>query len=117
MPSGPVDPVLVQWKARLDQLIAQNRGGYEKLARNGIRFPFESVILAQVDCLIDSVAEAMGPAGPQFAVLARTRWEERTARSIAEAEEQGRKQQIAVAGSFTPSMIRDMARATGTFGG
>lgn len=113
----PVDPHLMQWQAHLDQLIAENRAGYEELARQGLRFPFEQIVLAQIDCLIESIAEAMGPQqGPQFAVLARTRWEQRTAQNIEQAKKEGRKVQIAQGGSLSPADIRNLAKATGTFG-
>jgi hypothetical protein len=103
-------------QAQLDQLVAANKAGFDELAKQGVRFDPATLIMGQIECLYDTIGEAMGPQGPQFVVLARLRWEQRIARNIAEAREQGRKAQLSMGGSFTPAMIRELARNTGTFG-
>lgn len=111
------DPVVISLQAQCEQLVAQNRAALEELARQNIKFEMGAVVMGMVECLYDTIGEIMGPQqGPQFIQLARLRWEQRTAATIANAREEGRKAQLSLGGSFSPAMIRDLARATGTYG-
>ncbi len=111
------DPVVIGLKAQFEQLVAQNRAAFEELARQGIQLDMGTMVMGMVECLYDTLGEIMGPQqGPQFVQLARLRWEQRTAANIAQARNEGRKAQLTLGGSLSPAMIRDLARATGTYG-
>jgi hypothetical protein len=116
-PENGQNPAAIQMGAQLDQLVAQNKQGFEELTRQGVQFDPTTLIMAQIECLYDTLGEAMGPVqGPQFVLLARLRWEQRISQNIAQAREQGRKSQLAMGGSFSPAMIRELAKSTRTFG-
>lgn len=125
VPNGPAtpnghgtnDPVVIQMKAQFDQLVAQNRAAFEELGKQGIKFDLGTMVMGMIECLYQTIGEAMGPVqGPQFVMMAQLRWEQRTAANIAQARQEGRKAVLSLGGSFSPGMIRDLARATGTYG-
>lgn len=114
----PADPVAAQFWQACEQAKQENMAGFKALAMRGIQLDGVTMSMAMVECLYDSISEAMGPAeGPRFAELARLRWEQRTAQGIKEALDNGTKASLSLAGGFTPTMIRELAKATNTFGG
>lgn len=113
---GTSDPVVLSLQAQFGQLVTQNRAAFEELAAQGIKFDMGTMVMGMIECLYETLGEVMGPQGPQFVALARLRWEQRTAQNIAQARDHGRKAALSMGGSFSPGMIRDLARATGTFG-
>lgn len=114
----PTDPVAAQFRAEFVALVEKNKAGFETLKRQGIQFDMGILLTAQIECLARTVGEVMGPEqGPRFVELAKLRWEQAIEREIANAMEQGTKHQLAMGGSFSPAMIRELARASGTYGG
>ena len=113
-----VDPLALQFRAEFERQCALNKQGFEDLKRQGIQFDLGILLSGQIECLYRSIGEAMGPVeGPRFVELAKLRWEQTIAHEIAQAKAQGTKHQLALGGSFTPGMIRELARASGTYGG
>lgn len=114
----PTDPVAAEFQAAFLVLVEQNKAGLADLRRQGIQFDMGVLLSAQIECLYRTIGEVMGPEqGPRFIELAKLRWEQAIEREIANAMEQGTKHQLAMGGSFSPSMIRELARASGTYGG
>ena len=114
----PTDPVVLEFQAEFARLVAQNKADFELLKTRGIQFDMGILLSGQIECLYRSIAEVMGPEqGPRFVELAKLRWEQAIAKEIANAKEQGTKHVLALGGSMSPGQIRELARATGTFGG
>jgi hypothetical protein len=102
-----------QMQQHLNGLVEQNKAGFAELARRGIQFDPGTVLSARLDSLIQSVAEAFGPPGQLWAIQARISFEQQVAEQQQAAGEQGRKAQLGLGASFTPSMIRQLAAETG----
>lgn len=111
---------LAHMKAQLEQellaLVERNKAGFADLQRQGINFDQSQILSARVDTLINSIASAFGPQGEVWAVQCRLDWEQFVAQQIAAASEQGTKAQLSLGGRFTPEMIRQLARETGSVG-
>lgn len=115
--ASQAEPVEAKFRAAFEAAAMQNKKDLEDLARRGVQFDPATLIIGQIESLYDTIGEAMGPVeGPRFRALARLRWEQRIAEEIAKTQEQGHKSQLALGGSFTPGMIRELAKATNTFG-
>lgn len=115
-PGLPPD-VLRMLRAQLEQLMNQNIQDIQRLEQNGITFDMGQVINGRIDSLIASVARAFGPQGQVWELQAKIAFEEAMAQNLQQARENGRKAQLAQAGSFSAGAIREIARATGTYGG
>jgi len=118
MSTAQTDPLTAQFAFEFRRMVEQNKQGFEELKRQGIQFDMGVLLTMQIECLYRTIGEAMGPVeGPRFIELAKLRWEQAIAEQIAKAKDQGTKAQLQAGGSFSPGMIRELARATGTFGG
>lgn len=113
----PPDAFPAALKRELDAQIAKNMAAIEELQKAGITFDPARVIHGRIDCLMQAVAQALGPQGQVWELQARLLFEEQMAELIALAQREGRKAQLAQAASFSPGEIRAMARQTGTYGG
>jgi hypothetical protein len=102
-----------------DTLSALVRENQEKLAefnQQGIIIDPQSLIHARIDSLIESVAEAIGPQmGPGWAWQARMRYEQELQRQYGEVGQQATRISLAQGAGWSPSMIAQLARETGTF--
>ncbi len=105
-----------QLTSQRNELIAKNRTGFEDLARRGIQFDPGQILNARIDCLIQSISVAFGPAGQLWLLQAFIDWEKFVEGMLADAASQGTQAQLSVGGSFTPGMIRKLAEETNTFG-
>lgn len=105
-----------QLEAQLSRLVEQNKDAFTDLQRRGINFDPLSLLGARIDSLISSIAGAFGPQGQVWAVQVRLDWETAVAEQLQAAGQQGTKAQLAVGGQFTPAMIRQLAKETGTLG-
>jgi hypothetical protein len=100
---------------RLAELIAANVARLDALSRSGIAVDTASLIHARIDALIDSVASAIGPAGPLWAVTARISFETAMAAEFDRIEAEAQRIVLAQGAMYTPAMIAELARQTGTF--
>lgn len=112
----PPPAVVEGMRQALHGLIEQNKAGFQALAQRGIQFDPVQILNARIDTVIQAVAAALGPQGEIWAIQANMLFEQLMAQHQQTANEQGRKAQLAVGGSFTPQMIRQLARETGTLG-
>jgi hypothetical protein len=122
---GPVPPasqplpqdVIAMLEQRLTAMVQENIKDITALQAAGVTFDQGQVINARIDSLMHSVAMIMGPQGQAWELQAKIAFEEGMQQNIMAAQQQGRKAQLAQAGSFSASDIRQVARATGTYGG
>jgi hypothetical protein len=105
-----------QLEYQLDILVEKNKAAFADLQRRGISFDPAQILSARIDYLIQSIASALGSQGVLWALQTRTEYEQAIEQQIELANTEGRKAQIAMAGSFSPAMIRQLAAETNTFG-
>jgi hypothetical protein len=119
VPPGPVPPpvqvaplgVLSQ---QYEAMVAANTAKLAELQRQGVGLDPFTFVHARIDMLIDSIAQFAGPDGPRWSMLTRLAFEQHIATELASAEREGRKVQLTPGTGWTPSMIHELARQTGT---
>lgn len=112
----PDSPAFREWKKHLDKLKAENRKTLLGLRSRGLVIEESSILNSRMESLVDSIAEAMGPAGPEFQLMAQVRWQEKLGTLLGEMEQKSTGAIIASASTFTPGQISSLARETGTPG-
>jgi hypothetical protein len=116
-PEGVTIPPLPVIEAEHARLAEQNMKDLTRLRAEGVELDPLGLTHARIDHLIDSFAQFAGPDGPRWAAWTRLTFEQRMAENIRQAAPEGRKQNLAQGASWSPGMIRLLARETGTFGG
>jgi hypothetical protein len=111
---SPVIASLDVLQAQFEALMTQNQASFADLNRRGIALDPFTLVHARINHLIDAIARFAGPDGPRWSMLTRVQFEQYIAGEIATAAKEGQRVQLAQGGSFTPTMIRDLARQTGT---
>lgn len=115
-PAPPSVPPLAALSAELERVLAANQAKLAAMSREGTGIDPLSFLHARIDCLISSVSKLVGPQAAHWAVMARLEFEQQVAAQLEEAEEAGRKANLAAGGQFTPAMIAELARQAGVFG-
>jgi hypothetical protein len=116
-PPASITSPLPAIQAEFEALVERNKAGLASLQREGINLDPLSLVHARIDHLIDQISMFAGPDGPRWALYTRLEFERRIAENLENARKEGTKANLAMGGKFTPSMIRDLARQSGTFGG
>jgi hypothetical protein len=100
----------------LKDLIKENQEKLAAFQQQGIIIDPLSLLHARIDALIESVAQAIGPQmGPGWAWQARMAYEENLQKQYAEVEGQASRIALSQGAGWTPAMIAQLARETGTF--
>lgn len=115
-PPGPqvVVPSLEVLQAEFEDLLASNQAKFAEMQANGVAPDPMFLVHARINHLIESISQFAGPNGPRWAALARLNFERWIAEQLDAAGPQARKMQLAEGARYTPSMIAELARATGT---
>jgi hypothetical protein len=117
-PEGPaaptVHPSLEVLQAEFEDLIAANQQKFAEMQANGVAPDPFYLVHARINHLIDSIAKFAGPDGPRWAAFTRLEFERLIAQELDAAGPQARRMQLAEGARYTPSMIRELARQTGT---
>lgn len=100
---------------QLQELIERNVARIAALARSGVTVDPASVVHARIDVLTDAVAGVLGPSGPVWALAARHAFELRMAAELDRMEAEAGRIQLAQGAAWSPAMIAQLARETGTF--
>jgi hypothetical protein len=107
-------PSLEVLHAEFEELVAGNQARFAELAQQGVApDPFYMVHL-RINHLIDAIAAATGPNGPRWATMTRLGFEQAIAAELAQAGPATLRMQLAEGGRYTPGMISQLARQTGT---
>ena len=109
-----VVPSLDVLQAEFEDLIASNQAKFAEMQANGVAPDPMFLVHARINHLIDSISQFAGPNGPRWAALTRLNFERWIAEQLDVAGPQARKMQLAEGARYTPSMIAELARATGT---
>jgi hypothetical protein len=113
-PATTVYPALEVLAAEFEDLIASNQKKFAEMQANGAAPDPFYLVHARINHLIDSIAKFAGPDGPRWATFTRLEFERHIAQELDVAGPQARRMQLAEGARYTPSMIRDLARQTGT---
>jgi hypothetical protein len=105
-----------EWKENLERFREENKQLLMGMAAAGIRPEETSIMHARLDCLVECIAEAMGPQGDDFKLMADVRWQERLNGKLREVEKQGAKVVLGMGSLLSPGQIAQLARETGTPG-
>jgi hypothetical protein len=111
----PPPPSLDALTGQFDAVRESNQAKLAEMARQGVGVDPMDFLHARIDALIDSIAQFAGPNGPRWALMTRLSFEQQIAAQLDGAQEAGRRADLAIGGSFTPGMIAQLARASGTF--
>lgn len=115
-PPGPqaVIPSLEVLQAEFEAVLASNQAKFAEMQANGVAPDPMFLVHARINHLIESISQFAGPNGPRWAAMARLNFERWIAEQLDEAGPQARKMQLAEGARYTPSMISELARVTGT---
>ena len=115
-PPGPqvVVPSLDVLQAEFEDLIASNQEKFAEMQANGAAPDPLFLVHARINQLIESISQFAGPNGPRWAALTRLNFERWISEQLTEAGPEARKMQLAEGARYTPSMIAELARVTGT---
>lgn len=102
-------------QAEFEDLIQANQARFIEMQANGVAPDPMFLVHARINHLIESISQFAGPNGPRWAALTRLNFERWIAEQLTEAEPAARKMQLAEGARYTPAMIAELARATGTF--
>jgi hypothetical protein len=105
-----------EWRKALADYREQNKRLLLDMAALAIRPEETSLLHARIDCLIDSLAEAMGDNGEDFRLLAHTQWQERLNARLRQAAQDSTKTVLGQGASLSSGQIAALARETGTPG-
>lgn len=109
--------ILDSWRQQLVQLRERNQQLLLEMAASGLRPEETSLLHARFDCLVDSIAEAMGAeAGTDFKLLAHVRWQQRLQVKLGEVRDEGTKTVLGMGAQMSAGQINELARITGTPG-
>jgi hypothetical protein len=114
LPPPPSPPSLEVLQTELEALIASNEDRFKDLIAQGTQPDPFYMIHARINHLIDAIAQATGPNGPRWAAMTRLGFERQIAQDLAQAGPVSRRMQLAEGARYTPEMIRQLARQTGT---
>jgi hypothetical protein len=119
MPPGQPDPPRVPASlegiaAEFEGLVAANQARFAELAAQGTAPDPFYVVHARINHLIDAIAQATGPNGPRWAAMTRLGFEKYIAAELEQAGPATRRMQLAEGARYTPAMIAELARQTGT---
>lgn len=115
-PPGPqvTIPSLEVLQAEFEDLLVSNQKAFAELQANGVAPDPMFLVHARINHLIESISRFAGPDGPRWAALTRLEFERWIGAQLAQAGPQARTMQLAEGARYTPSMIAELARATGT---
>jgi hypothetical protein len=116
-PDGLTQPVpLSVLQRRWQDLLEQNQASLTRLMQRNLAMDPMSCMNARIDCLIDCIDQAVGgAAGARWALETRLYFEQHLHDQMEEADRTGIRMQLAEGGTYTPGMISELARVTGTF--
>ena len=112
-PPQPPSPEALH--AEFEQLLAMNQAKFAQLAEQGISPDPFYLVHARINHLIDQIAAATGPNGPRWAAMARLGFERQIAMELDQADSVTTRMRLAEGARYTPTMISELARQTGTF--
>ena len=101
--------------AQFEQLLASNQQKFADLAAQGVAPDPFYLVHARINHLIDQIAAYTGPNGPRWALMTRLGFEKTIAGELEQAGPQTARMQLAEGARYTPGMIAELARQTGTF--
>lgn len=110
----PVPPSLEGVAAEFERLVAANQAKFAELAAVGTAPDPFFMVHARINHLIDAIAQATGPNGPRWAAMTRLGFEKYIAGELEQAGPATRRMQLAEGARYTPGMIAELARQTGT---
>jgi hypothetical protein len=110
----PVPPSLEGVAAEFERLVAANQAKFAELAKMGAAPDPFYMVHARINHLIDAIAQATGPNGPRWAAMTRLGFEKYIAAELDQAGPATRRMQLAEGARYTPGMIAELARQTGT---
>jgi hypothetical protein len=110
----PVPPSLEGVQAEFERMVAANQAKFAELAAQGTAPDPFFLVHARINHLIDAIAQATGPNGPRWAVMTRLGFEKYIAGELDKAGPATRRMQLAEGARYTPAMIAELARQTGT---
>jgi hypothetical protein len=94
--------------------VASNQAKFEELGKMGAAPDPFFMVHARINHLIDAIAQATGPNGPRWAAMTRLGFEKYIAAELEQAGPATRRMQLAEGARYTPGMIAELARQTGT---
>jgi hypothetical protein len=109
--AGPPLEVLA---AEFEQLVQSNQVKFQSMIATGNQPDPMYLIHARINHLIDAIAQAAGPNGPRWALMTRLGFERQIAADLDQAGPAARRMQLAEGARYTPQMIAELARQTGT---
>jgi hypothetical protein len=109
-----VVPSLEVLNAEFEDLVAANQAKFTEMQVAGMAPDPMFLVHARINHLIESISQFAGPQGPRWAALTRLNFERYIAAELEQAGPQARKMQLAEGARYTPAMIAELARATGT---
>lgn len=114
-PSVPRTPPSLEGIAdEFERLVASNQAKFAELAAQGTAPDPFFMVHARINHLIDAIAQATGPNGPRWAVMTRLGFEKYIAAELDQMGPASRRMQLAEGARYTPGMIAELARQTGT---
>ena len=113
-PPQAVVPSLEVLQAEFEDLLASNQAAFAEMQAGGVAPDPMFLVHARINHLIESISQFAGPNGPRWAALTRLNFERYIAAELEAAGPQARKMQLAEGARYTPSMISELARVTGT---
>jgi hypothetical protein len=110
----PVPPSLEGVTAEFQRMVTANQAKFDELAAQGTAPDPFFLVHARINHLIDAIAQATGPNGPRWAAMTRLGFEKYIAGELDKAGPATRRMQLAEGARYTPGMIAELARQTGT---
>jgi hypothetical protein len=111
----PQLPPLEVLAAQFEAVLMANQQKFADLAAQGVAPDPLYLVHARINHLIDQIAAATGPNGPRWGLMTRLGFEQTIAAELEQAGPQTARMQLAEGARYTPAMISELARQTGTF--
>lgn len=109
-----VYPSLEVLATEFEALVTANQQKFAEMQATGVAPDPFYLVHARINHLIGSIANFAGPDGPRWAVLTRLEFERHIAKELDAAGPAARRMQLSEGARYTPGMIADLARQTGT---
>jgi hypothetical protein len=104
-------------EAQVQEASLANVATLKGLMAQGIRMDPLQVLDMRINLLMRKVAEVLGPQGQVWLASVNLSFEQHMAEVLANAKEQGTMAVLGAGGTLSATAIRDLAKATKTYGG